>query len=105
MGPPIGRRLAGIPDEQLTKLIREGLPTRGMPATAIPAPEMTPLTRFLREIQARAAARPVVRKSVQTTDGKTLDGIVMNEGVKVWRFVTPITGATCCAALAIAIVR
>src|SRR5438067_5580905 len=80
MGPPIARRLAGLADPQLASLIREGLPARGMPPNPMPDPEMTPLTRFLRSLQARAAGRPVVRRQVLTTAGRTLDGIVLNEG-------------------------
>ena len=80
MGPPIARRLANLADPQLATLIRQGLPGRGMPPNPMPDPEMAPLTRFLRALQARAASKPLVRRSVQMTDGRKLDGVVLNEG-------------------------
>src|SRR5215212_9562507 len=78
MGPPIGRRLAGFADPQLTALIRAGLPARGMPPNPMPDPEIAPLRRFLRSIQARAAEKPLVRRKVLMTDGRGLDGVVVN---------------------------
>jgi alcohol dehydrogenase (cytochrome c) len=80
MGPPIARRLATLADPQLTTLIRTGVPGRGMPSNSMEDADMAPLTRYLRSLQARAGARPVVRKKVQLTDGKTLEGVVLNEG-------------------------
>jgi alcohol dehydrogenase (cytochrome c) len=80
MGPPIVARLASRDDQQLTGLIRDGLPARGMPPSTIVDPEMANLVKFLRSIQRRADARPVVRMTLQTTAGKTLDGQVLGEG-------------------------
>ena len=80
MGPPIALRLATRDNQQLTALIREGLPERGMPPNPVAASEMTNLIRFLRTIQGRAADRAPVRMKVQTTSGKTLDGLVIGEG-------------------------
>jgi alcohol dehydrogenase (cytochrome c) len=79
MGPAIRRRLPALNNEQLAKLIRTGLPG-GMPASQIGDAEMEPLTRFLRTLQPRNFRREIVRQKVQTTDGKTLDGEVRNEG-------------------------
>src|SRR5689334_3451580 len=80
MGPPIALRLASRDSQQLTSLIREGLPERGMPPNPVTEPEMANLARYLRVIQARAMERLPVRRQVQTTTGKTLDGLVMGEG-------------------------
>ena len=80
MGPPIALRLATRDNQQLTALIREGLPERGMPPNPVAAAEMTNLIRFLRTIQRRAAERAPVRMKVQTTSGETLDGLVIGEG-------------------------
>jgi alcohol dehydrogenase (cytochrome c) len=80
MGPPIALRLATRDNQQLTALIREGLPERGMPPNPVAAAEMTNLIRFLRTIQGRAAERAPVRMKVQTTGGETLDGLVIGEG-------------------------
>jgi alcohol dehydrogenase (cytochrome c) len=79
-GPPIAMRLATRDDARLTALIREGLPTRGMPPNQVADAEMGNLIRFLRSIQRRAFDRPQVRMRVQTTAGKTLDGLVLGEG-------------------------
>jgi alcohol dehydrogenase (cytochrome c) len=78
MGPPIARRLGDFDEAQLTALIRDGRPEKGMPPSVMDGPELTSLLRFL-----RALARdvpPIVRKTLQTTDGRTLDGQVLGEG-------------------------
>jgi alcohol dehydrogenase (cytochrome c) len=80
MGPPIVLRLSAHADEQLMKLIHEGLPARGMPPTVIAAPESTDLVKFLRTIQRRPETRPVRRLTLQTTAGVTLAGEVLGEG-------------------------
>jgi alcohol dehydrogenase (cytochrome c) len=78
MGPPIGLRLAALTDPDLAKLIHDGRPLRGMPGSVLPAPEMAGLQKFLRAIQQDTP--PVVRKTVQTTDGRTLEGALLGEG-------------------------
>jgi alcohol dehydrogenase (cytochrome c) len=80
MGPPIRERLATRDNEQLTRLIHEGLPLKGMPPADIPAAETTDLVKFLRSIERSPETVPVVRLTVQTTEGKALAGRVMNEG-------------------------
>ena len=79
LGPAIVRRLAQRNDSQMATLIREGLPQQGMPPNQVTDAEMAPLTRFLRTIE-RRPGRPIVRLKIQTTDGKTLDGQVLNQG-------------------------
>ena len=78
MGPPIGLRLPAITDPDLAELIHDGRPLRGMPGNVMPAPEMAGLQKFLRAIQQDAP--PVVRRTVQTTDGRTLEGELLGEG-------------------------
>ena len=82
LGPAIRGRLAARNDQQLVTLIRAGLPGQGMPPSQISDAEMEPLTRFLRTLQPRNFRRPVVREKVVTTDGKTLDGEVLNQGLR-----------------------
>ncbi|MBA2356511.1 MAG: PQQ-binding-like beta-propeller repeat protein [Acidobacteria bacterium] len=77
-GPSIVYRLPLLRDTDLTTLIRGGRPTKGMPATALPPVTLASLKRFLRGIERREA--PLARTTVQTTDGRTLDGLVMNQG-------------------------
>jgi alcohol dehydrogenase (cytochrome c) len=80
MGPPIRERLTTRDAEQLTKLIHEGIPLKGMPPSDLGDPETNDLVAFLRSIERRPEAAPVVRLQVQTTDGKRLDGQLMAEG-------------------------
>lgn len=79
MGPPIVSGLPRLDDRELVKLIREGRPARGMPPTVVTTAQMTNLVRFLRTIQREAP--PVVRMTLQTTDGRTLEGQVLGEGL------------------------
>ena len=69
MGPPIVLRLATRDDEQLIKLIHEGLPARGMPPSVIPDPEMADLVKFLRTIQRRPDAKPLRRLTLADDRG------------------------------------
>ncbi|PYR88422.1 MAG: hypothetical protein DMF84_28505 [Acidobacteria bacterium] len=82
MGPPIALRLAARDDEQLAKLVHDGLPDRGMPPSMVTVQELPDLVKFLRTIQRRGATDPVARRTlrVQTTGGSTLDGQVLGEG-------------------------
>jgi alcohol dehydrogenase (cytochrome c) len=78
LGPAIALRLPPLDDAALAKLVREGLPMKGMPPNAIPEPDLADLVKFLRTIQREAP--PVVRKTVRTTDGRTLEGRLLGEG-------------------------
>jgi alcohol dehydrogenase (cytochrome c) len=78
MGPPIESRLSKLGAGELVKLIREGLPTKGMPPNAVGETQMAALVKFLRTIEREAP--PPVRLTVQTTDGRTLEGEVAGEG-------------------------
>ena len=49
-----------------------------MPAVPVPDAEMRPLLRFLRTLQ--PARREIVREKVQTVDGKTIEGELLNQG-------------------------
>ncbi len=80
MGPPIVTQLGMRDDDQLKTLIRDGQPAKGMPPSLVPDTEMTELLKFLRTIQRRSDALPPVRLTLQTTEGKTLDGQILGEG-------------------------
>jgi alcohol dehydrogenase (cytochrome c) len=80
MGPALPERLATRDAEQLAKLIRDGIPLKGMPPTDLGDADTADLVKFLRTIERRPETSPVVRLKVQTTLGKTLDGQVMAEG-------------------------
>jgi alcohol dehydrogenase (cytochrome c) len=80
MGPPIQERLTARDNEQLAKFIHDGLPLKGMPPSDIGTTETADLIKFLRTIERRPEAAPVLRLKVETTDGKALDGRVMAQG-------------------------
>jgi alcohol dehydrogenase (cytochrome c) len=80
MGPAITRRLPPLDQAQLEKLIRDGIPTKGMPPNVIEAPELADLIGFLRTIERRDADEPIVRKTVTTADNRPLTGRVLGEG-------------------------
>ncbi|HEY7500788.1 MAG TPA: PQQ-binding-like beta-propeller repeat protein [Vicinamibacterales bacterium] len=78
MGPPIALRLPAHGDEQLGKIVRDGVPLKGMPPNVIDDPELAALLKFLRTIERRAP--PVVRRQVQLADGRALEGQLLGEG-------------------------
>jgi alcohol dehydrogenase (cytochrome c) len=71
-------RLAGRNDTELAGVIRKGVPAAGMPGFNLPDTQMRDLIAFLRSLPARRSP-PVVRAKVQTTDGRTLEGMVLNQ--------------------------
>ena len=81
LGPSIVGGIASRQNPDLAAFLNTGSPGRGMPAFALPEEEMGSLVTFLRTLApARGrGGRPVVRKTVTTTDGQTLDGAVINE--------------------------
>ena len=77
--PAIARALANLQDPQLTTLIREGLPARGMPAIDVSDTDLPPLIAFVRTLRPRGGFQPY-RKSFVLAGGRSLDGTVLNEG-------------------------
>ena len=78
-GPQIARRLRRIEDTALVDLIRQGRPGRGMPSfPSFSTKQVNDLIAFLHTLK---SSRKVtfVRKTVQTSDGKTIEGDVLNE--------------------------
>ena len=83
-GPNILAPVAARNDTELAAFLRQGRPATGMPAFPLPAGEMTDLVRYLRTLGSpipREAPAAAVRKTVRTTDGQTLEGRVLNEGM------------------------
>jgi alcohol dehydrogenase (cytochrome c) len=85
-GPAIDLRLSALSDADLTKLIHDGRPLKGMPGRLVPEAEMTGLRKFLRALQREAPK--VERKTVRTTDGGTLEGQVLGEGLDDLQLLT-----------------
>ena len=79
LGPGIIGRIANRTDAEIMATVREGLPTRGMPAFVLKTAEMDDLVGFLRTLRRPRNIGPPVRKSVVTTDGKTFTGLVENQ--------------------------
>lgn len=77
-GPNISIRVPKLSDAQLTTLIHEGLPQRGMPAfPKIEAEKLTGLIGFLRSLKPRVVEIP--KRKVTTVDGVTYQGVVLSE--------------------------
>src|SRR5271156_5237792 len=82
-GPGIVTQIAARSEADLAAFIREGRPARGMPAFALTDQEMKDLTPYLRSLAPITRNPPpaVVRRTVRTTDGQTIEGQVMSEGM------------------------
>jgi len=79
LAPPIIFRLPGLSDADLVNLIKTGIPSKGMPAFSLRDEEMNQLIGFLRTLRSQRSEPAPVRKKVQTTDGKTVEGLVIGE--------------------------
>ncbi len=79
MGPAIPERLARYDNASLIELIHKGLPQSGMPGNPVTGAELTSLVRYVRVLQ-KQAPKEMVRRTVNTSDGKTLDGELLGEG-------------------------
>jgi alcohol dehydrogenase (cytochrome c) len=77
LGPPILLKLRGHTNPELRAIMREGLPTRGMPPIQVSDAEIGSLVTFLRSIQPEKDA-PLVK--VQMTDNRVLEGEMLNQG-------------------------
>ena len=80
LAPAIAYKLRTHNDQELSTIIRKGLPGRGMPPIQVSDAEVEPLIRFLRKLQPRGFGRPPVHLKIQLTDSRNLEGEVLNEG-------------------------
>src|ERR1051326_2350900 len=60
-------RLAALDDTALATAIRDGVPTKGMPAFALPQSEMTAVVAYLRTLRPPAAGRGRAERSEEHT--------------------------------------
>jgi alcohol dehydrogenase (cytochrome c) len=76
--PDIVGRLAARTDPELATLVRQGLPSKGMPGAgaSITVADLRALVAFLRTLTPRSETP--VRARVETTDGGTLEGLALN---------------------------
>src|SRR5688572_10993772 len=83
MGPPIVTGIVARSDAELMTVIRDGRPANGMPpfGAAITDRDMAPLVAFLRTLRPPRGATMPVKMTVETTDGKTLEGVALNRSL------------------------
>jgi alcohol dehydrogenase (cytochrome c) len=80
--PGIVSRIAGGKDEEIEAVIRNGVPSRGMPAFNLSAGDMTALVAHLRTLRPpRGTAHAPDRIKVEATTGETLEGVVTGDGI------------------------
>jgi hypothetical protein len=80
LGPGIIGRITRMDDQRLLATIHDGLPNRGMPGFPnVKGESLTNLTEFLRSVRFQRRAAPPVRKKIETTDGRTVEGLVLNQ--------------------------
>ena len=82
-GPNIVQRIDERDDMELAAFLHTGRPSNGMPAFDLPQGDMQALVAYLRTLVpfSRGARPAVVRRTVSTVDGATIDGRVLNEGL------------------------
>ena len=80
LGPSIVTRVPARSDEELTTVIRQGLPTAGMPAApSLSDTELRDLIGFLRTLRPREGSGPV-RTKLALERGGSIEGLVLNRG-------------------------
>jgi alcohol dehydrogenase (cytochrome c) len=81
LGPAITGAVAARSNQELSTIVTSGRPGRGMPAFEMQGAELNDLVGFLRTLAPPPGrgVPPVARKTVTTTEGKTLTGAVINE--------------------------
>jgi len=83
LGPAITTRVPARTDEELTNLLRQGLPTAGMPAFANLSPaESRDVIAFLRTLKPRdGLGIGISRATVNLAGGGTIAGVLLNQGL------------------------
>src|ERR1700674_1478304 len=79
LAPSILNRLPNRNDQELSDLFKTGIPSRGMPAFTLTGQETNDLIAFLRTFRPPRRGFRAVRKKVQLTDGRALEGLVLGE--------------------------
>jgi len=88
LGPAIVERLTHYSDAELGTLIHEGLPNSGMPANNLTAPDTRSLVAFLRALKPGEDGAALARAKVTMTDGRTLEGLVLNQSSQDMQLLT-----------------
>ena len=80
LGPSIVTRVPARTDEELTTVIRQGLPTAGMPAHPnLTDAELRDLITFVRSLRPREGSGPT-RITASLTTGGSIQGLILNQG-------------------------
>jgi alcohol dehydrogenase (cytochrome c) len=78
LGPAIVNGLAARTDADLTTLVREGRPDKGMPGFPLADPDMRGLISFVRTLRPLRGTPPA-RIKIELTDGRALEGVALNQ--------------------------
>src|SRR4051794_23888701 len=81
LGPPIAGRVRKLSDAEVAATVREGLPTKGMPANHLNDTDMATLIGFLHTLQPRETGFRSYALKGNLTNGKTLDEMVLNKSL------------------------
>ncbi len=77
-GPPIAGRARNRTDAELTGVLADGLPGRGMPAVRLSPGEAPQIIAYLRNLKP-SPTNPPERMDVLTVDGRKISGVVINQ--------------------------
>jgi len=77
MGPGVVSRLGLRTDDELTTLVRDGLPAKGMPGQAIAEADLRALVAYARTLRPGRNEAPA-RLGVTMADGTAVHGVVLN---------------------------
>ena len=77
--PGIVSRLTTRHDQDLSALIRAGIPGAGMPSFDLANAELADLIGYLRTLKLRRGVTGLTRGKVELTDGHTLSGVILNQ--------------------------
>jgi len=81
MGPGIANRIPNLSDEQLSLILHDGRPDRGMPGFPnLVGADKVRMMIFLRTLRPRRRAAPV-RQTIELVNGTKLEGLVLNESM------------------------
>jgi alcohol dehydrogenase (cytochrome c) len=80
-GPAIAERIENFTDQRIQTTVSGGLPLRGMPAIDVGDREMPQLIAYLRTLRPRRIGFEPYRIDARITDGRTLGGTVLAEGL------------------------
>ncbi len=76
--PDITARIGPKSDEELSTLIKNGIPAKGMPPSTFSAAQLKSLVAYVRTLRPRRGENAPVAVTVNLSDGQSLHGLAMN---------------------------